>query len=212
MIKCSLSAFAGVAVVASLCFADPVRIEYGVYENQEGVDTTGFHIYLDVTDNGDNTALVEFVNASASDPWAQYVMTGIAFEASAWETANILSVVIASQDTDVDFASGSIPTGGSPAEWGGDAYSFKANPPPTSNGVEGGEWINFTVSLQAGTTFGDLIYNLKNPGFRTRVHVQNSGDGGEDSFWLVTVPLPTTAALAGVGLLGLGTRRSRGMA
>ena len=207
MVRNTLIASAAFGIVASACLANTVRIDYRVFENENGVDLTDWEIYLEVTDNGNGTALIAFINASQNAA-ASYIVSGIAFEDSVWEDSNVGSLVITQEYNSVDFSPGHVPSPpGCLDDWGGNSYEFAAVDYPDT-GIAGGDRIDFTVSYSS--SFGDLIYNMQNPGFRNYVHVQNAGPDGQDSFWAVTVPLPTTVFLAGLGLLGLGVRRRRG--
>ncbi len=103
------------------------------------------------------------------------------------------------------------------------------------DGVNKGEWAQFTYKLQAGYTYNDLVTlanqtyesvrdgnGLPNPHLRFGIHVQGLVDDGSDSFintggvyspggLIEDVPAPPAVVLAvmGVGLFGFVGRRLR---
>ena len=81
-------------------------------------------------------------------------------------------------------------------------YSFGAEPPPSSNGInntsDGSEWL----TLLFGGNYSDVINALNNDGLEVAIKVQSFLDGGSEV--AVLVPEPGTMALLGAGLLAMG--------
>jgi hypothetical protein len=116
--------------------------------------------------------------------------------------------------TGVSFSQGAAPPnlpGGnmlSPAFSTSTGLSADSNPPAQPNGVNPGEQLSLTMTLNPGKTFGDVIaaLNVGGSALRVGIHVQGFADGGSESF-INQVPAPGAAALLGLGALAVGRRR-----
>jgi hypothetical protein len=86
-----------------------------------------------------------------------------------------------------------------------------SDPAVQPNGVNPGEWLKISFSLQSGGTFSDVINELSDGRLRIGIHVQGFSSGGSESFVNVPVPIPAAVWLFGSGLLGLAgvARRKR---
>jgi len=72
------------------------------------------------------------------------------------------------------------------------------------NGVNPGEYLGITFSLQSGGTFADVISELTTGDLRVVIHVHGfDPSGGSESFVNNPVPVPAAIWLFGSGLLGL---------
>jgi hypothetical protein len=83
-----------------------------------------------------------------------------------------------------------------------------------ANAFTGSETSVYTITATGITPEWFLALSQPAGGhgpFYTAAHVLGLGDDGDDSGWLAPtmIPLPTSAAMAGVGLLALGARRRR---
>lgn len=83
-----------------------------------------------------------------------------------------------------------------------------------SNGIDAfGEFLTVRISFQAGKAFADILDGLLDGSLRVGLHVRAIGSEEESDSFVndppLIVPMPTTAALASLGLLGMGVRRRR---
>lgn len=79
------------------------------------------------------------------------------------------------------------------------SVAYKADPPPTSNGIDPGESIDIKF---ADTGSSDFLSSA-----RIGLHVQQIGVNGEESASFVSIPEPSFIYLGSVGLLLLIRRR-----
>ncbi len=90
------------------------------------------------------------------------------------------------------------------------AFSADADNPAPKWGVNIGESVGITYTLQSTQTFNDVITELTTGDLRIGLHVINFASGGSESFVNNPVPVPAAVWLFGSGLLGLvGIARRR---
>jgi hypothetical protein len=86
-----------------------------------------------------------------------------------------------------------------------------------NNGINVGEFVSLTYTLTGSNTYADLIAALDGGTYRAGLHVQGiAPQGGSEAYVNIprSVPEPSTIALAGLGMLGLGLgalRKLRGL-
>lgn len=90
------------------------------------------------------------------------------------------------------------------------AFSSEATPPPAGSGIGPGETLGLEFTLQPGQTFDDVLRTLFSGDLRIGIHaIAYDSHGGESFVNHPVIPEPDTAALLGVGLLGLRALRRR---
>lgn len=80
--------------------------------------------------------------------------------------------------------------------------SADADPPVGQNGVDPGELLTLTLSLEDALTVNDVLAALTAGTLRIGLHVQGYDSGGSESY--VNIPPVDTPEPAALGLLGLG--------
>ncbi len=92
-------------------------------------------------------------------------------------------------------------------------YSSESDPPPTHNGIEGGESADFVFFVTTGTDWDDILASLASNDLRLGFHAQSLGDDGDSEWFLAVgtpVPEPATLLLMGGALaVGVVSRRRR---
>jgi hypothetical protein len=86
-----------------------------------------------------------------------------------------------------------------------DHFSADADPPPSHNGVEPGEWVIIHFNLQQDGTLQNVLDELYNGTLRIGIHIQGFPGGSSES--AVNVPEPATICLFGLGVLTLLRKR-----
>ncbi len=160
---------------------------------------------------------------------ASFVFRNIGSDASSitdvyFDDGTLLGIASISSSAGVAFSEGASP-GDLPG--GGNAtppfevtaeFLAQASAPPSSNGVNPGEWLTIVFNLQSEKTFTDVIAALNGGGdLRIGIHVQGFASGGSESFINdgglgpapPAVPEPTSLAVWGLGMLGVGLCRRR---
>jgi hypothetical protein len=154
---------------------------------------------VEILDLG-TSASFRFVNSSSSPAGSS--IAGIKFQISP-----LTSLSISDASAGVLFSPGSLAGGANPPGWLGTEFEFAANPPPSSNGVNPGQFLTL-VGNYAGT-FANLVNSLVPGGIWVQIL---SSDGGDGSAQHVVTPVPAALPLlltALGGLLGFRWLRRR---
>lgn len=206
----------GVALLASVSLADSVdvgftRISSNADENVEAQ----FNLRIE-TVVGD-TSVVDFTFTNdvgiASSISEIYIDNGS-------PTGEVLDSGSIFAQSGTDFEWGTANPGDLPGGNGlGDPFDVtpgllgdaQGNP---SKGIDAfGELLTIRIAFQGGKSFADILDGLMDGSLRVGLHVRSIGADEESDGFIneppLIVPMPTTAALASLGLLGMGVRRRR---
>ncbi len=115
------------------------------------------------------------------------------------------SAVIDNSDPGVNFATGGTPDDpeGGILSWAGNFFRMSATTPqPAANGLSFGETVSVTFSHDGTFSLAAFSAAVGNGTIRMVQHYLGWGPGGNNSEWLVTVPIPP-AAWAGLATLGV---------
>lgn len=200
------SSFAISAQAATLgfgCITNNSAVDCGIGESQ---------LTVDVSDAGSNTVLFEFFNTGSE----QSTISEIYFDDGSLLAIASIDKTGKNPSIGVSFSEGATP----PILPGGNTvtppfvvtagFLMDADNPAPQWGVNIGESVGITYTLQGAQTFTDVINELTTGQLRIGLHVINFAGGGSESFVNNPVPVPAAVWLFGSGLLGLvGVARRR---
>jgi hypothetical protein len=101
------------------------------------------------------------------------------------------------QSSGVKFAAGCSPSdlpGGNPYGFT-TAYCADSNSPAQPNGVNPGEWLRLSYTLQGTATLTDVLNAIEAGTFAVGVHVQGFSDGGSEAAIMSSQPVPEPASI-----------------
>jgi hypothetical protein len=116
-----------------------------------------------------------------------------------------------STSSGVSFSAGCSPgnlPGGSPYGFT-TAYCADSDSPVQPNGVNPGEWLQLSYTLQGGATLADVLNAISSGTFSVGIHVQGFSNGGSESGVLNPVPEPASMVLLGSGAIAAALSRRR---
>lgn len=116
----------------------------------------------------------------------------------------------------VSFSAGCSPgnlPGGSPYGFS-TTYCADSNSPTQFNGVNPGEWLRLSYTLQGDATLAAVLNAISNGDFRVGIHVQGFSNGGSEAGIINPQPVPEPASLVllGSGAVAAFVRRRRKIA
>ena len=124
---------------------------------------------------------------------------------------------IIAESSGVDFDPGCSPgnlPGGNPYGFSS-AYCADSDSPVQPNGVNPGEWVRLSYTLQSGATLADVLNAIAEGSFQVGIHVQGFANGGSEAGIIeltpdvTPVPEPASIVLLGSGALAALARRRR---
>ncbi|MDT8281689.1 MAG: VPLPA-CTERM sorting domain-containing protein [Gammaproteobacteria bacterium] len=160
---------------------------------------------VDVSDTGSNTVLFNFFNTGS----AQSTISEIYFDDGSLLAIASIDKTGKDANIGVSFSQYATPPdlpGGntiSPAFVVTAGFLADADDPAPKWGVNIGESVGITYTLQGTQTFADVINELTTGQLRIGLHVINFESGGSESFVNNPVPVPAALWLFGSGLLAL---------
>jgi len=207
MIKNIIRLVALISVGTFAANAQAVTLGFGCITNNLAGDCAigELQLTVDVTDAGSDTVLFEFFNSGS----AQSTISEIYFDDGSLLAIASIDKTGKDELIGVSFSEGASPPdlpGGnsiSPAFQVTAGFLADADNPAPKWGVNIGESVGITYTLQGMQTFTDVIDELTTGELRIGLHVTNFESGGSESFVNNPVPVPAAVWLFGSGLLGL---------
>jgi hypothetical protein len=184
------------------CITGNSAVNCGILEDQLSV-TIGL--------NETNSSLVDFLFTNTGTQAA--AITDVYFDDGPPALLGLPGLIAGSSG--VSFSAGCSPgnvPGGSPYGFT-TAYCADSNSPTQPNGVNPGEWLRLSYTLQGDATLTDVLNAIADNTFRVGIHVQGFNGGGSEAGILnAQVPEPASLALLGGGAAMAFVRRRRRIA
>ena len=210
------------SIVLGVCWASSTAQAVNTYSfvnisanNVNDANIGEAQLSVTVSDAGGDQVLFTFNN---SGPAASSI-TDVYFD-----DGTLLAISTITSSAGVDFSQGASP-GNLPSANSADpdfqttaGFSSDSNPPTQPNGVNPGEWLGITFTLQGSQNYNDTIASLANGSLRIGIHVQGFDGGGSESFvnnGCIDCDIPgvpdaaSTMMLLGMALMGVEAVRRR---
>jgi len=184
------------------CITNNSAIDCGVLESQ---------LLVTIGLNADNSSMVDFLFTNTGP--AASSIADVYFD----DPPPLLGAPgLISSSTGVSFTAGCAPgdlPGGAPYGFT-TAYCADSDSPVQPNGVNPGEWLQLSYTLQGGATLADVLEAISTGTFSVGIHVQGFDGGGSESGVLTAQPVPEPASLVllGSGAAAAFLRRRRRLA
>jgi hypothetical protein len=162
-------------------------------ENGNYSNNAGFNVYANVFESA-GKAVFEFHNESnfACSVESVYFDSGSLLEISSITNSN--GVSFSQWATPHNLPAGQNLT---PTFETTEGFSADSDSPVSKMGINPGEKLQVTFSLQPGKTFAEITQELQNGDLRIGMHVIAFPDGSSES--AVTIPEPATLTILGIG-------------
>ena len=191
-----------VAVLASVSQGQVYPFE--IFSNNGSYnDSDQINLYVDVCSGGDSLVDFTFHNQSTVDSSVAriYFDTGVIFTSASITSGPGTFFHQPANPENLPNGNTLVPTFETSEE-----MSFAANPPPSKNGINPGEWLLITLGLDGGTTFEDVIDGFESGDTRIGIHIIDLPDGSSEGA-VTSNPEPATIALFGIGALTIRRRK-----
>ena len=198
------------AAALTLCSRDAAASEFtfGCITNNNAIDcgTLESQIVVSIELNATDSSMVDFLFTNTGP--AASSIADVYFD----DPPPLLGApgLIASS-SGVTFNAGCSPgnlPGGSPYGFT-TAYCADSDSPVQPNGVNPGEWLQLSYTLQGGATLADVLNAIAAGTFSVGIHVQGFESGGSEAGILNPVPEPASMVLLGSGAIAAALSRRR---